>query len=163
MKALLPLFTLSTLLCCAFSFSAFAQSADETAIKNLIYQSTEASLKGDYDTWAMKYAHDSDLYATGVSPSGNPAQRIGWEKFNEYRKNSILANAQKKNPSAPLIQENMIIKVNGNVAWAYYDQTEPNGNKSWQHRVLEKRNGEWKIVSLISIYHDSSTKEAAKN
>ncbi|MFN7120185.1 MAG: YybH family protein [Saprospiraceae bacterium] len=162
MKKALKLFFLPTLLCAFFTVSAQSQSADEAVIKKLLYDCTMAALTGDYDAWAATYAHVPYLYVNGVTAQ-SPTKVTGWEAFSELRKPAILNNAKNKGQQLSLTHENMNIRVSGNTAWAYYDQTNPNGAQSWEHRVLEKINGTWKIVSMTAVYHSSWKKEAAKN
>lgn len=144
--------TLSTLLAAAFlccsPFLLTAQSGDEGAITEVIYQDTKAFFSGDWETWQTGFAHVDYLYGVAAAASG-PVRAQGWEAAKKLLQPAIEENGKKDVRS--FSQENMTIRVNGNMALAFFDQTNPNGSQSWEHRVLEKIDGDWKIVSVVSV------------
>jgi hypothetical protein len=134
-----------TLLWCAMSLSTIcAQSADEAAIKKVCEAETQTWLNGDkaghaacwhiqpYSLVMVSLPDGTFLTASGSEIKAVEEQAIGG--------GGTFANS------------NYVVRVNGNTAWASFDQTgaDTKGNKktSKELRVLEKVNGEWKVVVM---------------
>ena len=141
-----------------FSLPAWAQNADEAAVKEIVRKDIEFWLAGNYDAWTSLYANTPYIQATGAGATG-VVQRKGWDALSAFMK-PVLAKNAASIKDITFTQENMSIQISGNLAWVYCDQNQNhNGSEAWQHYVLEKIDGQWKIVSLISISHSSYNKK----
>lgn len=135
---------------------AFAQNAEEEAIKATVIK--EASgfyncdaatwestmLPVDYHTWAVTNFNDPGSAATGQGLN-----------FINGMKNYLSSERCKKSP--PKIQySNWNIQIRGTVAWAAYKErtTMPDDTEIDAHtlKILEKKDGQWKIGATSSVW-----------
>lgn len=151
MKTILYVFLLG-ILCCVMPVSAQNQS-DTEAIKAVIARETSSFFKVDYKNWAeswnkVPYAYWSYSDSTGTSFVE------GWEAltktFDEYFKTQKPSNAVVEN-------EYQEIRVYGTGAYARFVQRvkdEIDRDETSQIRVLEKKEGKWKVICVgaIAIY-----------
>lgn len=135
----------SALLFFAFSLPVLhGQTADETAIKKVCEAETQTWLDGDKKGHAACW-HIQPYSLVMVSlPDGTFLTAAGDE---------IMAVEDKAiGGGGTFANSNYVIRVNGNNAWASFNQTgaDTKGNKktSKELRILEKVNGQWKIVVM---------------
>lgn len=128
-----------------------AQSDPEkAAIKSVIEQETASFMNLDYKTWSslwlkVPYAYWSYSDSTGTS------YVEGWENLNstytDYFKNS-------KPSKGEITHEWIEIRVFENGAYAYFLQKvydEIDRDETSQIRVLEKKDGKWKLICVGAI------------
>ncbi len=123
---------------------AFAQSADEKAIKKTIEGEKAAADAADYKTYLAHWAkvpHASFLYAGGLFVG-----EALWKKMDEVW-------ATRKPRKVNNIRSEWNIRVNGASAFVTFFQrqetVENNGIiESYEERYMEKINSEWKIVNV---------------
>ncbi len=134
-----------TLALCAMSFTtAYAQSADEAAIKKVCEAETQTWIDGDKKGHAACW-HIQPYSMMLVSlPDGTFLTASG----NELK----ALEEQAMGGGGTFANSNYLIRISGNNAWATFDQTGANtkGDKktSKELRILEKVNGDWKIVVM---------------
>lgn len=140
---------------CISTFIASASQAqnDKEAIKAVIEQETAAFMNVDYKTWSslwmkVPYAYWSYSDSTGTSFVE------GWENLNktyvDYFKNS-------KPSKGEITNEWIEIRIYENGAYAHFIQKlkdEIDLDETSQVRILEKKDGKWKVVFVgaIAIY-----------
>lgn len=135
----------SALLLLVASLTAMqAQTADETAIKKVCEAETRTWLNGDKAGHAACW-HVQPYSMVLVSlPDGTFISAAG----NEIKP----TEDQAMGGGGTFANSNYVIRVNGNTAWTTFDQTgaDTKGNKmtAKELRILEKVNGEWKIVVM---------------
>lgn len=140
---------LLTLTCLLASLTALhAQTADETAIKQLIEAETRAWHARDVA--AFKSCWYIQPYFAVFSSGPDFHVSVTPEMFNSLTPEGMGNGSVCTN-------SNYRISVKENVAWSAHDQvnTSPQGEKRYSHeiRILEKINGTWKIVgSSIHTY-----------
>ncbi|MBL7873705.1 MAG: hypothetical protein JNM78_18950 [Cyclobacteriaceae bacterium] len=134
------------LFCCVFPLSA----QDEDAIKSVISQETSSFMNVDYKSWAdtwlkVPYAYRSYSDATITTYTE------GWEELNKtfatYFKTALPANSE-------ITNDWLEIKIFGNGAYVHFTQKIKDNidiEETSQIRVLEKKDGKWKIVCLGAI------------
>jgi hypothetical protein len=141
---LLSLFTI------AFA-SLKAQTADEMAIQKLCETETRSWLNADAVTfnncWQLRpYSRIMVTTEDGQTIS------IGSSQMQS-------AVASQMGGGGTFANSNYQIHIEGNTAWATYDEvkTDAKGQQhpSYELRLLEKVNGEWKIVGM-SVHHYQS-------
>jgi ketosteroid isomerase-like protein len=132
-----------------------AQSPDEIAIKKLIHDETLAFSKGDLDAFMACYANKPYTHFSAMTGAPGAAVLIaadGWETIRAAFK-PYFESAEGKAMSANFVQPNRsdwMIEVRGNTAWAKYNQSAASG-KSLELRVLEKIDGQWKMVMKTTL------------
>ena len=135
---------------------AFAQNAEEEAIKNVVIKETfsfygcdaaaweSTMLAVEYNTWAVTNSNDPGSAATGK----------GLNFINNMK--SYLSSERCKKSEPNIKYSDWNIQIRGNVAWAAYkeritmrDDTEID---AYTMKILEKQNGEWKISATSSVW-----------
>jgi len=133
---------------------------EKEAIKTVIKEETAAFCARDFDRMAATYVQDETNTRMGASKSGY-AYYSGWEEigsgFKEFFENNPDTCAGKYEKS------NFVIKVYNKSAWSINDETvyDSEGQVTWTNKslkILEKVDGEWKIVHM-SIINTSSYEE----
>ncbi len=123
---------------------------DKEAIKAVIEQETAAFMNVDYKTWSelwmkVPYAYWSYSDSTGTS------YIEGWDNMDktylEYFKNA-------KPSKAEIMNEWIEIRIYQNGAYAHFVQKvqdEIDHDETSQIRVLEKKDGKWKLICVGAI------------
>lgn len=137
--------------------SAHAQKKnDSEAIKAVIEKETKAFFEIDYKAWSETWAHTSYAFWS-FADTTDVNSFSGWENidngFKEYFKTSKPSKAQ-------IDRTWLDIKIYGNGAYARFTQHVKDNTRrrpQAEVRVLEKINGQWKIVcvSVIAIEKES--------
>ncbi len=126
---------------------------EEEAIKKVIERQNEGWLKKNYDIEAEVWAHEP--YIVKVSQSGEEV--VGWDAISARYKRKF----EGCNPGSDLryTYSNFHFKIYNNIAWVTHEQslrihglTAIRTLKGWESRILEKRNGKWKIVYQASRF-----------
>lgn len=131
---------LAVLLCAA----AFAQTADEKAVREVVLKNAEAFEKGDLALMDKIWADDDKVT---VIEAGN--FDYGWRNFRDKHLGPELKVMQNRKFTASDIR----VHVNGKLAWAtfaYKIEADFNGRhidaEGAGAMVMEKIKGEWRIV-----------------
>lgn len=125
------------------------QSQEEAAIKKVIENATAAAFANDFETWAGYWAHEPYVYFNFSSKDGNWHYQ-GWENVSRVMRASMQESEPNQNP---VKRDNFTHRIEGNMAWVTFDQED--GMRKWEQRVLEKKNGNWKIINMTAIGHSS--------
>ncbi len=138
-------------------FSTFTVliAQDEDAIKTVIAQETSAFMNVDYKSWADTWLKVPYAYRS-YSDANTTSYIEGWEEldktFAAYFKTARPSNSE-------IINEWIEIKVFGVGAYVRFTQKikdEIEIEETSQMRVLEKKDGKWRIVCLGAIAKKSS-------
>jgi len=130
-------------------------AAEEEAIKAVLKKQTDSfynkSMEGESEVWA----HEPYVYR-GFSIDNV----IGWENLRKLYEEVFASSAL-----SPYLSEHSrhFIHINDDVAWTVYHQVLHVENEQgftetiegWEHRILEKRDGEWKIVLQMNAPYPS--------
>ena len=140
---------------------ALAQEADIKAIKALIERETASSLKGDGKAMADCWANVPEAALIYIVPDGK-----GTVSYTPRMPTTIKSMMINKKPSQDTFKNsNYQIRVNGNAAFAQFEQVEtaPNGEKGYVHetRYLEKIRGSdgvsaWKIIHVGAWFYKAT-------
>lgn len=136
------------------SFPATAQADKEKeAIKAIITKETSSFMSVDWKNWSESWVPASYAYWSYADSTGS-SYLAGWETINRtyetYFKNQ-------KPSTARITNEWLEIRVYGNGAYARFIQRsvdEMDTEETSQVRVLEKKDGKWKVVcvSVVASY-----------
>jgi hypothetical protein len=139
-----------------FSIATAQKKNDTAAIKALIEKETKAFFEIDFKSWADSWAQTPYAFWS-FADTTDVNSFSGWENisngFSEYFRTA--------KPSKANIERNWLdIKIFGNGAYARFTQhVKDNTARAPQAevRVLEKINGQWKIVcvTVIAIEKDN--------
>lgn len=127
-------------------------NADEVAVKNAIEGLTSSMYARDFKTYLNYWANAPYVSRVSTDREGKVTKMTG----DEYRKTVEQYAAQNLKPSQEkATRDNWIIRVNGNSAFAVFDQHNqyPDGTTrhSVEERYLERMNGEWKVVNVTVL------------
>jgi hypothetical protein len=143
MKSLIKVLIISLL-----AINSFAQSADEKAIKEVIERETATwragDAKGHADCWEVRpYSRVFVSLLDGTHIDVKPE--------------TMKQSSEAMGGGGSSLNSNYKIAVNGNSAWANFDEetTNKDGLKGYSHemRMLEKISGKWKIVGESVHYY----------
>ncbi len=142
--------------------SLFSQSTEKESILKMAKSETEAYLKGNLEEWQSYRVKSNDASATFVSSSGYNYIK----SYDSVNKEFIPVLKRMPKMTFNVKISNPVIKVNGNLAWAEYNQVITTTTKdttettpSKEMRVLNKENGKWKILAQITT--ETSTSDSA--
>ncbi len=127
---------------------------EKEAIIAVIEEETDAYVHRDYERWANTYVQDeTNIRLSASSTEYNYV--VGWDDLNSSFKEAFEETTEQRQVKG--VKTNYKIKVFGNAAWAVCDEKFVNietgkdlGNLI-EARVLEKVNGEWKMVFLSYV------------
>ncbi|MDD9921627.1 MAG: helix-turn-helix transcriptional regulator [Boseongicola sp.] len=128
--------------------------ADRAAIKAAIAEECEAFYLRDYDRWASCWVHDEDVQRLATDAGGNIGSVEGWATGSGMIKR-LMKEHPTPNPVAveKIRREFKVIRINGSMAWVSFNQMTPrtddvrvNVGLSYQIRVMEKHDGQWKVL-----------------
>lgn len=131
--------------------------ADETEIIELIKCESQAFYERDFQAWADCWLQHEDLNRFGSCVGGMDVQ-MGWDATSNMIK-EMMAQVPIPNPAAAanVRRENIRIRKTSDMAWMSFDQfSAPDDDLfvtmglSHQLRILEKHDGNWKIVHVGS-------------
>jgi hypothetical protein len=136
---------------------------EKTAIIQVLEAETEAFFDKDIDRLASYHIQDESNIRLTATKSGYTYD-VGWDKiesfFLDYFENVMGPGEYYE------VKKNYKIKIYDESAWAAYDNFYYNSDDellstSIHTQILEKVNGEWKIVFYTSIYNSTWEEEVA--
>lgn len=133
-----------------------AKGNDEAAIKAIIEKETKAFFEIDQKTWASLWVHEPYAFWS-FADTTDVNSFSGWNDINKGFSNYFKTS---KPSSANIKRDWHHIKIHGNMAYIRFTQQvsdDTNRPPQAEVRVMEKVNGEWKIVcvSVIAIQKDN--------
>ena len=128
--------------------------SEATAIMRVIARESEAFWNKDYDAWAQCWLHAPYIRLMGWWARGGITVIEGFDALSTRIKENLLANPEPNPTAAQVRRENINLRIGHDVAWVTFDQYgqdtgEPDMDMpgvSRETRILEKHNGEWKLV-----------------
>lgn len=130
------------------------QSLERDAICELIEAETRAFLDRELTVWAEYWLHDPAVRRLGALMGGMMDWQEGWDAVHSAME-SIMRRFPDPNPddATAILRDNWSFKIGVDMAWVSFDQYGPRSQDplitvglSHQLRVLEKREGQWKII-----------------
>ncbi|QIP16032.1 hypothetical protein G8759_27040 [Spirosoma aureum] len=125
---------------------------DNEAIKRVLFNETEGFFKRDKARWASAWAHVPYVNFAANLYGGDFMLIKGWD--NLEKQFSTQFKSSKVTDNVTVQNANYTIHQNGNMAFVTYDQTllDSHGKTSSKEtRVVEKLNGQWKIINVIAL------------
>lgn len=135
------------------SFADFnADEKEKEAILTVIRGETMSFYKKDFKAFENSWAHGDYVRVMGWWKDGGVTVRKGWTEIGQRMKDKMADDPE---PIAQIPHiENVNLRISGNMAWVTFDQFgEDTGSQAFdmpglsrETRILEKQNGQWKIV-----------------
>jgi tetratricopeptide (TPR) repeat protein len=157
---------LTVLLVTAVSESIFAQQKDNAAILKLLKDETVAYYNRDSVTWASYRSVSADARVSVIDNLSYRTVNRG-DSINNIFRNIFR---QSKPIKAEVTIKNPLIRTNGDLAYAEYEQNidYPSGDSMQHHSTYEKRalvkeNGKWVILSQTTADANSFKSNSATN
>ena len=145
-----PLFLLVSTVTMVSPLGLRAQNGEHEQIKKVVKAETESYYQSNADAWQATWLHTTGITRTMVNKDSYAIFK-GWENFGP----EAIAGLKNFKPGAVTIgNSNYNIKTGGNLAWVEYDQKvsgKEDTSNSHEFRVLEKTDGQWKMVSQTTI------------
>lgn len=134
--------------------TAIKVSKDAEAIKTVIKKETSAFWLRDYKTWSETWVQEPYVVWTAATQDG-VRQYKGWEDWSAEVKRFIKANPEPSENN--ILRGQWEIRVYGTGAWVSFIQ-DWNGSISKETRVLEKKDGLWRLAFVETLYNLNKNK-----
>jgi Calcium/calmodulin dependent protein kinase II association domain len=150
MKRTAALMTICLMLGGFVAFSQTSQSKDIEAIKSVVARETESFMNVDRKTWSESWLQSPYSYWS-YSDSTNSNFVDGWENINKTFDEYFKTQKPSRSKITNFWQE---VRIYGNGAYVRFTQRvedEIDKDETSQVRVLEKKDGKWKVVCMNAI------------
>ena len=129
---------------------------ERAAILEVIERQAAAFWAKDFERWADTWVHAPYVRRLGWSEAGNVVSVEGWESIGARMKKNMAEDPTPNLTPAKLVRERLNFRIYADVAWVTFEQHgvttgEPRFDMpglSHETRILEKRNGKWKVAYL---------------
>ncbi|AHF14104.1 hypothetical protein [Niabella soli] len=131
--------------------------ADKDSIMATIEKESKSFFARDYDTWKSTYAQDDYAFQAWSNRDGTFDASVGWPDIDNTIGKYIHDNPQPQTNLAPIERKQIRFKFYGpDACFLTWDQFNSNKDSSYRHskevRVMEKKNGQWKIVCVAAFW-----------
>jgi DNA-binding CsgD family transcriptional regulator len=142
---------------------------DVEAVRRAIEAETRAFYAKDFDALSRRWMHEPWIRRLGWWTRGGVSDRSGWEEIGDRTHQLFLDHPEHNVSGENIRRENLVIRVSGDMAWATFDQYAPDTGEpdmdmpglSREARVLERHDGEWRIVYLSYIHQTAEPSRPA--
>lgn len=142
---------------------------DEAAVMKVIEDETVAFYEKDFEAYASHWVRGPHARRLGWWTRGGVIDRIGWDQIAELVRQQFEDHPEPNTTAKGVRRENVVIRVGADMAWVTFDQYaaatgEPDMDMpglSRETRILEKHDGEWRIVYLGYIHHTNEQSYSA--
>ncbi|WP_138483189.1 hypothetical protein [Dyadobacter bucti] len=131
---------------------------EKKAINATIENETKSFFARDYNAWKANYAQTDYAFQAWSNNDGTFDSNVGWDDINKQIGKYIADNPEPVSSHPIVERKNMKYKFFGDdVAYLTWDQfnsdkMEKNFHHSKEVRLMEKINGEWKIVCVSAFW-----------
>lgn len=131
---------------------------EKKAITATIEKETESFFARDYEAWKSNYAQTDYAFQAWSNDDGTFDSNVGWNDINKQIGKYISENPEPLSSHPKVERKNMKYKFYGdNVAYLTWDQfnsdkPEKNFHHSKEVRLMEKIDGQWKIVCVSAFW-----------
>ena len=134
------------------NFTAGSTEDEKAKIMAIIEQESKAFWDKNFEGYANCWAHRDYVRTMGWWADGGVTVVEGWEERGQRTKKHMVANPE-PNPQNP-VRKNLNIRITEKMAWVTFDQYGKDTDDpmfdmpglSRETRILEKIDGNWKIV-----------------
>lgn len=146
---------LTTLLVGLLALPCLAQPNNETVIKRVIVDETNAFINREFDKQMAFYAHEPYTTLQFNKADGSVTKNEGWTAISSDMKAYYKANP--KEHFAKVERSNWKLKMmSPDWCWVRFDQVMIDANqkagKSTENRLMQRIGGQWKIASMVALW-----------
>ncbi len=125
---------------------------EKKAILKSLNNETEAAFRRNYDDWKDIWVHDAIVTKTYMNFADSTfSESVGWEEISQFVR--IFIEEHPKPEPIPKLLNDIDVRLYGNGAWVTYEQQDSLRGLKRESRLMEKVNGDWKIVGMqTTIY-----------
>lgn len=129
---------------------------EKAAIRKVIENETKSFFNRDYTAWAKNYAHTDYAFQAWSNRDGTFDANVGWTDIDDKLGKYISDNPEKTHPDVE--RKNMLFKFfDKDLAYLIWDQFNSDvDRKNFHHskevRLMQKLDGEWKIVCVSAFW-----------
>ncbi|MFV0605368.1 MAG: hypothetical protein ACK5NK_05945 [Niabella sp.] len=138
--------------------SGEALQKEKDAILAVIEKETSSFFARDYDSWKSTFIHENYAFQAWSNQDGTFDASVGWDGIDKSIGTYINDNPVPDSAQRRVERKNIVYKFYGsNVAFLTWDQfNSDRGVNMFLHsketRLMEKINGEWKIVEVSAFW-----------
>ena len=146
---------LTALLLGLLSMPCPAQPNNETVIKQVIVDETNAFMNREFDRQMAFYAHEPYTTLQFNNTDGSVTKNEGWTAISSNMKAYYKANPKESFVKAE--RSNWKLKMmSPDWCWVRFDQVMTDVNrkagKSTENRLMQRIGGQWKIASMVALW-----------
>ena len=139
----------------------------EAAIMEVIRGESAAFWEKDYDKWASYWAHGPYVRIMGWWEDGGVTVTEGWETISSGMRKLMEGNPEPNSTASLVRRENVNLRLSDSMALVTFDQYGlDTGDErmdmpglSRETRVLEKQDGQWKIIYVGWLLEGEQSEE----
>ena len=143
----------------------FNEAAETDAIMKVIENETKCFFEGNYECWASNWSHESYALQAWNNDNATSDAAIGWDSISKQGKDWIEKYYKNgKIVIHPIVKRDKpVVKYfNDNTAYLFWKQYNADKDKKYYRisqeiRLMEKKEGAWKIVN-VSAFWDVGSK-----
>lgn len=139
-----------------------AQSpGDEEAIKSVLLAETDFFFARDYEGWAGTFVPASEAIQIWNNSDGSYAHSLGWDTISKNVQAFMKGNPEPN--TTTLWRENFAIRYYGDAAFVTFDKymgDRETAEPIKEVRVVEKHDGQWKIVCVAAFVNHAIQEES---
>jgi hypothetical protein len=128
------------------------QVEEEEAIKRVLLAETDFFFARNYEGWASTFVQEPGAIQIWNNGDGSYTHSVGWETISKNVKAFMESHPE---PNAtPLWRENFVFRHYGDAAFVTFDKymgDRATAKPIKEVRVVEKVDGEWKIVCVAAF------------
>ncbi len=143
-------FSILTLLCASPLYGQKKQNA-EAAIQSVIENESRYFWGRDLKNWRKQWVHADYVIWRSATRDG-VTQYLGWDQWNKQVEKFFLESPTPEPYDGHVTKQNYVFRIYSNGAWVSFEQVN-NGVITYETRVLEKINGEWRIALVELIFN----------
>lgn len=138
----------------------FDETKETAAIMQTIQDETKAFFEGKYEAWSLYWSHDAMAIQAWNNSDGTADVAIGWDQINAQGKNWIeryYKNGKKIIHPDVKTEKPLIRFFNDSTAYLFWKQFNADQDKkhyriSQESRLMQKVNGQWKILNVLAFW-----------
>lgn len=153
---------LSIISCSSVKNIQLKEAAEKAKIMAVIEGETDCFFARDYDCWQDKFTHSDYSYQAWSNSDGTFDASVGWDNIEKNLGKYIKENPSEEEDagsSHPVIKrKNVMVKFYGDTAahltWDQYNSSRDQSYflHSKEVRLMEKEDGQWKIVNVSAFW-----------
>lgn len=125
---------------------------EKAAILSTLNEETKAAFQRDYQAWQDKWIHEDFVTKTYLNVADSTlTETSGWTEVDNFVK-AYFEDHPEPAPLPDLLEE-IDVRLYGSGAWVTYEQLDPTYGRKLETRLMEKREGQWKIAGMQTIIY----------